>query len=721
MSEDKTQDAEAGGRTGFPLNRRDFLKAAGGGIIVLFTAGVLPAQESVSRRISGTDLPSDFNAFLRIGADGRVSLYTGKIEMGQGIVTSLAQMLADELDVAVETVDMVMGDTDLCPWDMGTFGSRSTRFFGPPLREAAAEARIVLITMASERLGVPRSRLVVNDGVISDRKTPENKIAYTQLARGKAIARHLPAKPSVKKASEFKVMGKPHRRTDGLKKVTGTALYAADVRLPGMLYAKILRPPVHGARLLKVDTSAARNYPGAVVVEEADIVAVLHALPDAAEKALAFIKAEYDTPEGKLNNATIHDHLLSKAPGEGETVSEAGNPDTGRTLAVTTIAGTYCDHYVAHAAMETHAALAKVDGNRATVWPSTQTPFPAKDSIAGALGIPARNVHVITPFVGGGFGGKSFHRQAIEAAKLAKMTGRPVQVMWSRQEEFFFDTFRPASIIKIQSGLDKAGRIVFWQYDVYYAGPRGAEQFYDIPHHRETAYVHYTGLEGAHPFATGPWRAPGNNSNTFARESQIDAMAAAIKRDPLDFRNAHLADGRMRNTLKAVSEKFGWKAAPAPSGRGWGMACSMDAGTCVAAMAEVDVNRETGDVRVKRLACAQDMGIVINPEGARLQMEGGLAMGLGYALREEIQFQGGRIMDTNFGTYAIPRFSWLPEIETVLVENKAVPPQGGGEPTITCVGAVIANAIFDATGVRLYKMPMTPERVKEALAKAGKK
>jgi CO/xanthine dehydrogenase Mo-binding subunit len=292
--------------------------------------------------------------------------------------------------------------------------------------------------------------------------------------------------------------------------------------------------------------------------------------------------------------------------------------------------------------------------------------------------------------------------------------------MWSRREAFFYDTFRPASIIKIHSGLNEAGKIVFWQYDVYYAGPRGAEQFYDIPHHREKAYVHYTGQAGSHPFATGPWRAPGNNSNTFARESQVDTMAARIGKDPLAFRMANLADKRMLNTLKAVSAKFGWKEAPAGSGRGYGVACSMDAGACVATMAEVDVNRETRDVKVKRLVCAQDMGVVINPEGARLQVEGGLAMGLGYALKEEVQFQGGKILDANFGTYTIPRFSWLPEIETVLVENNVVPPQGGGEPSITCVGAVIANAIFDATGARLYKMPMTPERVKEALAKVSK-
>ena len=245
-----------------------------------------------------------------------------------------------------------------------------------------------------------------------------------------------------------------------------------------------------------------------------------------AEEALSRIKAEWEIPENGLDNRTIHRHLLDAAPKSGEVVSAGGDLEVGEKLAAVIFEETYIDHYVAHAAMETHTATAAMDGEKVTVWAATQTPFPAKESIARALGIPSRNVRVIVPFVGGGFGGKSFHLQAVEAARLAKRTGRPVQVMWSRQEEFFYDTFRPASIVKIRSGLDGAGTIVSWRYDVYYAGSRGAEQIYAMPNHRETSYVHYTGREGAHPFATGPWRAPGNNSNTFARESHIDIMAA---------------------------------------------------------------------------------------------------------------------------------------------------------------------------------------------------
>jgi CO/xanthine dehydrogenase Mo-binding subunit len=315
--------------------------------------------------------------------------------------------------------------------------------------------------------------------------------------------------------------------------------------------------------------------------------------------------------------------------------------------------------------------------------------------------------------VGGGFGGKSQNRQVVEAARLAKLTGRPVQVAWSREEEFFYDTFRPAAIVKIRSGVTEANQIAYWNFDVYFGGPRGAEQFYHIPHHRELSHGHYTGLPGAHPFGTGPWRAPGSNTNTFARESHIDIMAAKMAMDPLEFRLKNLSDQRMIRVLKAAA--VGWRASPAPSGRGFGVACATDVGAYVATMVEVEVDQESGRVRVKRIVCAQDMGLAINPEGAKIQMEGGLMMGLGYTLTEEVRFNGGKILDRNFDTYEIPRFSWLPKIETVLIENPETPPAGGGEPSIVCMGGVVANAIFDATGARLFELPMTPERIKNAL------
>ncbi len=701
----------------FPFDRREFLKLFGGGLTILFTVGDAEAlfQEARQRGFRPR-LPEDFNAFLRVKEDGRVACFTGKIEMGQGVITSLAQMLADELDIRLDSVDMVMGDTDLCPWDMGTFGSMTTRFFGPPLREAAAEAKAVLKELASEHLQVPVAQLETRNGVIFDKTQRKKQVTYALLTKGKQIARKLDKKPTVEPVSEFTIVNQPAARIDAPEKVTGKTLFAGDIRIPGMLYAKILRPPAHGATLKSVDTSAAEKIKGIQFVRNGDLIAVLHQKPDEAEKALTRIKAQYDVPEPKVDDKTIFDHLLKVAQGV-ETVSEGGNLKTGQELSESIFEETYLNSYVAHAPIEPHTATATIEGDKITVWASTQTPFPLQGEIARELGLSSKNVRIMPPFVGGGFGGKTSNRQAVEAARLTKLTGKPVQVAWSRAEEFFYDTFRPAAVVKIKSGIKSTGKISLWDYTVYFAGERGAQHFYDIPHHRTASTGGgWRGTPGSHPFGTGAWRAPSNNTNTFARESHIAIMASKAGIDPLEFRLKNLTDKRMRRVLVAAAEKFGWKPAKSPSGRGYGISCGIDAGTYVAHIAEVEVDKNKGDVQVKRVVCAQDMGLPINPEGAKMQIEGCITMGLGYALTEEIHFKGGQILDLNFDTYEIPRFSWLPEIKTVLIDAKDSPPQGGGEPAIICMGGVVANAIFDACGARVFQLPMTPERIKAAMS-----
>jgi nicotinate dehydrogenase subunit B len=695
------------------LSRRDFLKLVGGGVVVLFSMGdslFLEAQRRPDQR-----LPDDFNAFLRIGEDGQVSCFTGKIEMGQGVITSLAMMLADELQVPLDSVKMVMGDTDLCPWDMGTWGSMTTRFFGPPLRAAAAEAREVLIELAAEYLQTSPSELKVEDGVVYHRSRSDKKVTYAELTKGKKIARWLKREKVLEKPADFTLVGTQVLRLDAVEKVTGKARYAGDLKEPGMLYARILRPPAHGAKLVSADTSAAKEIKDTQIVEEEDIIAVLHYDPELADAALKKIKAQWERPASEVDENSIFDHLLRVAP-EGEVVSQDGDLAKGEALSKAVIEKTYLDGYVAHAAIETHTALAKIEGKKGIIWASTQNPFGVKDEVASALGLSPQDVRVITPYVGGGFGGKASNRQTIEAARLSKLSGRPVQVAWTRAEEFFYDTFRPAAVVKLKAGVGGSGRITLWDYGVYFAGERGAQHFYDIPHHRTMSYGSgWQGTPGSHPFGTGAWRAPGNNTNTFARESQIDILAAEAGMDPLEFRLKNLKDKRMIRVLQEAAKKFGWTPGKAPSGRGYGIASGIDAGTYVAHMAEVEVDKKTGHVRVKRVVCAQDMGLSINPEGARIQMEGCVTMGLGYALSEDIHFKGGEILDLNFDTYEIPRFSWLPQIETVLIEDKFAAPQGGGEPAIICMGGVVANAIFDAVGARLLQLPMTPERIRMAL------
>jgi len=692
------------------FDRREFLKRAGGGLFILFTIGDLEweFQERQGR------LPSDFNAFLRIGENGRVSCLTGKIEMGQGVVTSLGMMLADELDVSLESVEMVMGDTNVCPWDMGTFGSLSTRAFGPSLRAAGAEARMVLMEMASERLKIPVANLGTENGVVFDRSNNRTKVSYAELVKGKKIERKASGKAPVKKPSEFRIMGKSVKRRDSVEKVTGAARYAGDIRLPGMLYGKILRPPAHDAKLVSADVSEAEKVDGVKIVRDGDFIAILHEYPDVAESSLSKVKAVFDAPKSDLNEETIFDHLL-KVAAPGQASQSGGNLEDGERSSAAVFEHSYLNDYVAHAPMEPHTAVVRIDGDRATVWASTQTPFRAKDEVAAELGFKSENVQVITPFVGGGFGGKSANRQVVEAAKLAKMSGKPVQVAWTRKEEFFFDTFRPAAVVKIRSGITDKGTISLWDYHVYFAGQRGSEHFYDIPNHQTVAHGRgWTGGAGTHPFATGAWRAPSNNTNTFARESQIDILASKVGVDPVEFRLRNMKDEKMRRVLKTAAEKFGWKAGKGPSGRGWGVACGIDAGTWVATCAEVEADKRTGKVKVKRVVCAQDMGLVVNPEGAKLQMEGCIMMGLGYALTEGLRFRGGEILDSNFDTYQLPRFSWLPAIETHIIDNQESDPQGGGEPAIIVMGAVIANAIYDAIGVRMFRLPMTEERIKRA-------
>jgi nicotinate dehydrogenase subunit B len=698
------------------LERREFLKLAGGGLVVFFAVGEgLTGQEGGQR--GGGGYPDDPNAYLKVGPDGRVTCFTGKIEMGQGIITSLAMMLAEELDVPLATVDMVMGDTALCPYDGGTFGSRSTKYFGPPMRQAAAEARGVLVRLASARLGTAEEGLATGNGTVYIAKTPSKKVTYAELIGGKKIEVRLEKKPPIKAVSRHTVSGKPTLRTDARAKVTGEAKFTGDIRLPGMLHAAILRPPAHGAKLLSVDTSAAEKVAGAQVVRDGDLLAVLHEKPDVAAEALTLVKAEFEPSSSKLDNSTIFAHLKEVTP-RAEVVVEAGNLDEGAKLAAKTVERSYFANYVAHAPSEPHTAVVRIEGGKADVWASTQSPFRAQQEIAQTLGLAPANVRVRTPFVGCGFGGKNQGVQIVEAARLAKLTGKPVQVAWSRKEEFFNDTFRPAAVYDIRSGLDAAGKIVLWDYKTYHAGSRSSQPVYAIPHKRVLAYGGGFGGPDAvavHPFGTGAWRGPGSNTNIFATESHIDIMAETAGMDPLTFRLANLTDARMKKVVGAAADKFGHTFTKAPSGHGYGIAITDYLGTYVATMAEVEVDKAKGAVRVLRVVCAQDTGEVINPEGVRMQVEGCITMGLGYCLTEEIRFKDGCILDENYDTYELPRFSWLPQIEVVLVDNPDLAPQGCGEPAITVMGAVVANAIYDAIGVRMFTLPMTPARIMEAL------
>ncbi|HEY2850794.1 MAG TPA: molybdopterin cofactor-binding domain-containing protein [Gemmatimonadaceae bacterium] len=701
------------------VDRRDFLKLTGSGLLVIFA---LTPPEGVLRPVwnpAGIQRPSpDFNAFVHVGADGRVTMMVGKIEMGQGVMTSLPQLAAEELGVSLASVDVVLGDTALCPFDIGTFGSLSVRTLGPVLRAAAAEARTVLVEMAADRLGVKASDLTVKEGVVFSRTDTSKKVSYGELTAGKRIERRLDGKAALEAVANFTIVGTSAPRRDAHDKVTGRAKYSGDIVPPGALHARIVRAPAHGAERLSVDTSAAEAVPGVRVVRDAELVAVLHEHRDEADKALRLVKATYGPAPSTLDNANIFDHLEKVAP-EGRAVAQGGNIAEGEKAAAQLVTQKYLKGYVAHAPMETHSAVAAMgpDG-KITVWASTQTPFPLQTQVARALKLSTDNVRVITPFVGGGFGGKSASQQAIEAARLTVAAGKPVRVVWDRTEEFFFDTFDPAAVITIRAGVDSAHKIVSWDYEVIGAGERGSQQFYDVANHKTVVRGGWgANQNGMHPFGIGPWRAPGANANTFAREAHIDALAEKAGVDPVAFRELNLTKNpRMLRVLKAAAEKFGWDPKISPSKRGFGVALGDDAGTYVGTIAEVKVDRATGAVQVERVVCVQDMGVVVNPVGAMQQLEGCITMGLGYTLAEEVRFKNGVVLEKNFPTYHIPRFSWVPKIEGVLLDSPDLPAQGGGEPAIVTVGAAVANAVFDAVGARVVQLPLTPARVKAAMA-----
>jgi isoquinoline 1-oxidoreductase len=549
------------------ISRRRLFQLLGGGVVVCVSAGSLSAFAAEAARF----YPEDFNAYLVIGRNGRVTVFSGKIEMGQGVLTSQAQMVAEELGVALSSIDMVLGDTDRCPVDMGTFGSLTTRVFGPVLRAAAAQARGALLELAAQRLGVPTEGLIARDGTIQVAAAPHRAVSYAELSRGARITRHVSSTAILHQPSEFQVMGHSPHRLDGPEKVTGAAKYAADMRVTGMLYARLLQPPAHGATLSMLDTTGIEELPGVVLVNQDGLVAVLHADPERAAEALGHLKATWQLPEAGPDSESIYEHLVFQA-GPYKTLLEHGDTTRVRADAAQRFEATYRKGYVAHAAIEPHAALAEIKQGKATVWASTQTPFPTRERIAKALGFELSKVRVITPYVGGGFGGKSADAQAVVAAQLSQLTGKPVQVAWTREEEFFNDTFDPASVVKVESGIDSDAHIAFWDSTVYCAGERGALPCYEVPNLRvrSAGCLTYGGASlppGLHPFAVGPWRAPGANMNVFVIESQIDMMAAAAGQDPLAFRLRNLTDARMRSVLQHQRRAEEGMASPATSTR----------------------------------------------------------------------------------------------------------------------------------------------------------
>ncbi len=694
-------------------DRREFFKIAGAGLAVaLLFARESDAQPPGGRGRGGFGggWPQEIGAWLHVGEDSAVTVYTGKVEIGQNVRTSLAQAVAEELRCPVASVRMVMADTALVPYDAGTFGSSSTPRMAPQLHRAAAAAREVLLDLAAEQAKVDRGSLTVADGKVTG---PGGKPAFTfgELTKGKKLTKAIPAGTATTPASKWTVAGTSVPKADGRAYVTGAHQYASDVRRPGMLFGKVLRPPAYHAKLVSVETKEAEKMPGVAVVRDKELVGVVAPTAHAAGEALAVIKAEWKT-EPQVSAADLFKHLKETAAGgggggrgggRGGGGGNQGNVEAGLRDADKTVKATYTVAYIAHVPLEPRAAVAEWADGKLTVWTGTQRPFGVRGELVNALGVPQDRVRVIVPDMGSGYGGKHTGEAAVEAARLAKAAGKPVKLVWTREEEFTWAYFRPAGVIEVSAGAKTDGTLTAWEFHNYNSGGSAIATPYAVPNRR--VEFHRTDS----PLRQGSYRALASTANVFARESAMDELAHAIGIDPLAFRLKNLKDDRLRAVLEAAAEKFGWGKSKAADGHEFGLACGTEKGGYVASCAEVAVDKAKGQVRVVRVVTAFECGAVVNPDHLTNQIEGAVVMGLGGALFEHIDFADGKILNPNLTDYRVPRFKDAPALETVLVNRKDLPSAGAGEAPIMAVAPAVGNAIFRATGKRLRSMPMAPD------------
>jgi CO/xanthine dehydrogenase Mo-binding subunit len=695
-----TRQEVGGGLHSFDVDRRDFLRILGGGILVCLCAPAA-AQES-GRMRGGRELPKDIAAWLHIAQDGHVTVFTGKVEMGQNIRTSLAQQVAEELHVPVDSIAVVMGDTDRTPWDAGTFGSRTTPTMGPQLRAAAAAAREALIALAARQWGVESAALVAEQGKVVNPATRQS-LAYGELTRGQSLVKTVVAEPAVTPATGWKTMGTPVPKVGGRDFVTGRHSYTSDLHRPGMLHGKVLRPPAFKATLASLDTRQAEKIPGAKVVRDGDFVGVAAPDPGTAQRAVAALKAVWKDAPLQPSNADIFEYLKKNTEaGERDFRHAVGSVETAMAAADVKLEASYTVEYIAHAPLEPRAAVAEWSGDALSVWTGTQRPFAVRDELAEAFHIPPAKVRVQVPDTGSAYGGKHTADAALEAARLAKAAGKPVKVVWSREEEFTWAYFRPAGVIDVKSGARRDGTVVAWEFHNTNSGPSAIGTPYDIANQKIQFH------SAASPLRQGSYRGLAATANHFARESHMDEIAHALGMDPLQFRLKNLADARLKAVFEAAAGKFGWGKQKATPERGFGIAGGVEKGGYVATCAEVEIDRASRRVRIRRVVVAFECGAIVNPNGLENQVEGSIVQGIGGALFEAVRFEKGRILNPHFSEYRVPRFTDMPEIEVVLLDRRDLPSAGAGETPIFGLAPAVGNAIFAATGVRLRGLPLAP-------------
>jgi isoquinoline 1-oxidoreductase len=696
------------------FTRRDFLKGLGGGLVVLCTVrptaapGATQAAAEPDPAKRGARPPRQLAAWLHVAPDGLVTAYTGKVEIGQNARASLTLAVAEELHVPVDRVAVVMGDTDQVPRDVGTFGSLTTPVMFLQLRRAAAAARLLLRDLAAKAWGVEAESISAQDGRLTHAASGRS-ITYGELTKGEELLAEIAGDVPLADPAAWTVAGKTLPKRDAVAFVTGAHRYTSDLKRPGMRHGKVLRPPAQGATLDSLDTTAAAALPDVAVVRDGEFVGVIAPDDATAAKALAALRPSWSNPAPSCTDTTLPDYLKGKARSAADDRGRdaAGSIRAGRDASAVTLERVYTCAYIAHAPLEPRAAVAEWEGGRVTIWTGTQVPFGVRGGVARALGVGEDDVRIIVPATGSGYGGKHTPESAVEAARLARSAGKPVRVAWTREEEFAHAYLRPAGVVEAAAGADAEGKLTFWDYRNINSGTAGLGPPYRVPN-RQVAFV-----PSESPLRQGSYRALASTFNHFARESLIDELAREGKRDPLEFRLANLDNERLIGALKAGAERFDWGRPKAGPDRGVGLACGFDKGGIVATFVEVAITPER-QVKVERIVAVFEAGAIVNPDGLRNQVEGAVVQGLGGALFERIQFRDGRLRNGRFARYRMPRFRDVPPIDVVLLDREDVPPAGGGEIPIVGIAPALANAIHDATGIRLRAMPLVPDRLPAA-------
>jgi len=688
----------------FEVTRRGFIQVLGAGVLISVAVPPLFAQRAGR---GGGGGPTNLAQRLHIGADGTITVLTSKVEVGQGSRTQLTQAAAEELHLPVEKIRFIMADTDVVPDDGGTAGSGTTPRSVPAIRRGCAAARQLLIDTAATAFNVDAKTLSVRDGKVEGLGAGQS-FSYADLAsekHSKALQREIGSGVSLAEVKEWKVLGTPAARVGAREIVTGTHRYPSDIRRPAMLYGKVLRPVSYGAKLEEIDLGPAQKIPGVSAIRDGDFVGFAAPTSFDAERARdeAAKTAKWKTAPHPSSDE-LYSYLRSQASPRSRP-EKRGTPEEAFQTADKVLRETYQIAYIQHTPMEPRAAVAEWNEGKLTVWTGTQQPSRVRQDLANAFQLSRERVRVIVPDTGGGFGGKHSGEVAVEAARLAKAANKPVSVRWSREDEFTWAYFRPAGVIDVAGGLDAKGALVAWEHVNFNSGSSAIGTPYAIPN----AATEFKSCDQP-PLRSGSYRALASTANAFARESFMDELAAAAGVDPLQFRLRHLTNDRLRAVLTAATEKFGWKSQwkrnSAPQKTGVGLACGTEKASYVACCARVEVDERAGTFKLLEVVEAFECGAIQNPANLKAQVEGCIIMGLGGALREEMRFKDGKILNARFSQYQVPRFKDVPPIETLLVDRPDLPSVGAGETPIIGIGPAIANALFNAVQVRIRALPI---------------